>query len=160
MKKLIGILFLTIVCSMAVILTNCKKDTTSSSNNPSYMVGTWEGQYSGTDPNGGFVTTFTQVSTLKSNTYIDTLYGLPSNQSLQTTYQVSNGNWGIKSDVTDSIIKFEPTSSFRITQNSTSLSSFKQAPYSQNFSLGNSHSVMAELKDTTVGVTYSLNKIK
>ena len=98
--------------------------------------------------------------TLKSNTYIDTLYGLPSNQSLQTTYQVSNGNWGIKSDVTDSIIKFEPTSSFRITQNSTSLSSFKQAPYSQNFSLGNSHSVMAELKDTTVGVTYSLNKIK
>jgi hypothetical protein len=153
MKKFYELSFLTIICGMVMLLSECKKDSTST--DKTVLVGTWEGEYSGNDPFTQLETTMRRKLTINTNNYSDTLWGKPSNKATFVAYQAEKGTWKANDSVTS--IQYTPSESKRINA-SGALETWSEGNHADKIILTTDKTQWSGLHDANFNMDYFLKK--
>ncbi len=129
----------------------------------SSIVGTWAVEYSGDDPANSY-TLLTCRRRLKVNpdkTYVDSLYGEPSDKSSFIMYQYEKGTWSTSSDL--SVVLWSPTEGQKIDLSTNTYDAWNQGDHSDNINLETTTEGMGTKwtgwTDSNLSVNYDMLKI-
>ena len=122
---------------------------------PTIVVGTWEGEYTGYDPQTSNDLTIRRRLRIYPNaTYSDTLWGQPASEA-EIIFQWEIGEWELNED--ESVILFKPAEAERIDISSNELESWDREEHEDNVELSNDNTEWM-FRDDNLEVEYTLQK--
>ncbi|MGE5402276.1 MAG: InlB B-repeat-containing protein [Ignavibacteriales bacterium] len=119
------------------------------------LAGTWYGNYSGYDPNSkSNIDLMRHLIINEDNSYIDTLYGKPSTETVYQPYETETGSCSINSSFTT--MTWDPSESKRINFSTKELETYTRGTHTDPITITDDE---WEFYDKNLGVSYKL-KIK
>lgn len=102
--------------------------------NECLVCGTWEGEYSGYDPQTQANVTLKRTLIIDINTtYVDSLYGKPDDKTTFVAYEAEEGNWRLSDD--GQSIVWAPTSAKRINIDNGQLETYSASSHEDQITL-------------------------